>query len=89
MNKQEQDYLNTFTQLLLENDTRYAASFPLWNIMEFGHWVAGAMISERETKAFTIAVEEMIEKHYNKQKENVNDDHKELKSTLMKLRDDK
>ena len=75
MNKQEQDYLNTFTQLLLENDTRYAASFPLWNIMEFSLGVAGAMISERESKAFTIAVEEMIEKHYNKQEENVNDDH--------------
>ena len=56
--------------------------------MEFSLGVAGAMISERKTKAFTIAVEEMIEKHYNKQEENVNDDHKELKSTLMKFRDD-
>ena len=56
--------------------------------MEFSLGVAGAMISERESKAFTIAVEETIEKHYNKQEENVNDDHKELKSTLMKFRDD-
>ena len=56
--------------------------------MEFSLGVAGAMISEKEAKAFTIVVKEMIEKHNTKQKENPNDDHKELKSTLMKLRDD-
>ena len=63
--KQEQDYLNKFSQLLLENDTRYAASLPLWNIMEFSLGAAGAMISEKEAKAFTISVE-MIKKHYTK-----------------------
>ena len=65
MKKQEQDYLNTFTQILLENDTRDAASLPFWNKMEFSLGVTGAMISKKEAKAFTITVEEMIEKHYN------------------------
>ena len=88
MKKQEQDYLNTFTQLLLENDTRCAASLLLWNIMEFSLGVAGAIISEKEAKTFTILVKEMIEKHNTKQEEKPNNDHKELKSTLMKLRDD-
>ena len=46
------------------------------------------MISEKEFKAFTITVEEMIKNHYTKKEEIPIDDHKELKSKLMKLRDE-
>ena len=37
--------------------------------MELSLRVAGAMISEKEAMAFTIAGEEIIEKHFTKQKE--------------------
>ena len=88
MKDQEQEHLDTFNKLLYENDTRPTALLPLWNIMGFGLGVASAVMGEKAAMACTIAVEEVIGEHYAKQAETLNDDHKELKSTLMKFRDD-
>ena len=88
MKEQEQEHLDTFNQLLFENDTRPTALLPLWNVMGFGLGVASAVMGEKAAMACTIAVEEVIGEHYAKQAETLNDDHKELKNTLMKFRDD-
>ncbi len=88
MKDQEQEHLDTFNKLLYENDTRPTALLPLWNVMGFGLGVASAVMGEKAAMACTIAVEEVIGEHYAKQAETLNDDHKKLKSTLMKFRDD-
>ena len=88
MKDQEQEHLDTFNKLLYENDTRPTALLPLWNVMGFGLGVASAVMGEKAAMACTIAVEEVIGEHYAKQAESLNDDQKELKSTLMKFRDD-
>ena len=88
MKDQEQEHLDTFNKLLYENDTRPTALLPLWNVMGFGLGVASAVMGEKAAMACTIAVEEVIGEHYAKQAETLNDDHKELKATLMKFRDD-
>ena len=88
MKDQEQEHLDTFNKLLYENDTRPTALLPLWNVMGFGRGVASAVMGEKAAMACTIAVEEVIGEHYAKQAETLNDDHKELKATLMKFRDD-
>lgn len=88
MKDQEQEHLDTFNKLLYENDTRPTALLPLWNVMGFGLGVASAVMGEKAAMACTIAVEEVIGEHYANQAESLNDDHKELKSTLMKFRDD-
>ena len=88
MKDQEQEHLNTFNHLLVENDTRPTALLPLWNVMGFGLGVASAIMGEKAAMACTIAVEEVIGEHYAKQAEILDDKHKKLKSTLMKFRDD-
>ena len=88
MKDQEQEHLDTFNKLLYENDTRPTALLPLWNVMGFGLGVASAVMGKKAAMACTIAVEEVIGEHYAKQAEYINDEHKELKSTLMKFRDD-
>ena len=88
MKDQEQEHLDTFNKLLYENDTRPTALLPLWNVMGFGLGVASAVMGEKAAMACTIAVEEVIGEHYARQAETLNDDYKELKSTLMKFRDD-
>ena len=45
-------------------------------------------MGEKAAMACTIAVEEIIGEHYAKQAESLDEKHKELKSTLMKFRDD-
>ena len=88
MKDQEQEHLDTFNHLLSENDTRPTVLLPLWNIMGFGLGVASAIMGEKAAMACTIAVEEVIGEHYANQVEALDDEHKELKSTLMKFRDD-
>ena len=88
MKDQEQEHLGTFNKLLVENDTRPTALLPLWNVMGFGLGVASAVLGEKAAMACTIAVEEVIGEHYAKQSEVLDDEHKDLKSTLMKFRDD-
>ena len=88
MKDQEQEHLDTFNHLLVENDTRPTALLPLWNVMGFGLGVVSAIMGEKAAMACTIAVEEVIGEHYAKQVEVLDDDHKELKSKLMKFRDE-
>ena len=88
MKDQEQEHLDTFNHLLVENDTRPTALLPLWNVMGFGLGVASAIMGEKAAMACTIAVEEVIGEHYAKQVEVLDDDYKELKSKLMKFRDE-
>ena len=45
-------------------------------------------MGEKAAMACTIAVEEVIGEHYAKQAEILDEKHKELKSTLIKFRDD-
>ena len=88
MKDQEQEHLDTFNKRLVENDTRPTALLPLWNVMGFGLGVASAVLGEKAAMACTIAVEEVIGEHYAKQAEVLDNEHKDLKSTLMKFRDD-
>jgi ubiquinone biosynthesis monooxygenase Coq7 len=88
MKDQEQEHLDTFNHLLVENDTRPTVLLPLWNVMGFGLGVASAIMGEKAAMACTIAVEEVIGEHYAKQAEVLDDDHKELKSKLIKFRDE-
>ena len=88
MKDQEQEHLDTFNKLLVENETRPTTFLPIWNEMGFGLGVASAVLGEKAAMACTIAVEEVIGEHYAKQAEILDNEHKNLKSTLMKFRDD-
>ena len=81
MKDQEEEHLDTFNRLLVENDTRPTALLPLWNVMGYGLGVASALMGEKAAMACTIAVEEVIGEHYAKQADTLDKSHKELKST--------
>jgi len=88
MKDQEQEHLDTFNKLLIENDTRPTALLPIWNIMGFGLGMASAIMGKKAAMACTIAVEEVIGEHYSKQVEALGTERPELKKTLMKFRDE-
>ncbi|MDB4238865.1 demethoxyubiquinone hydroxylase family protein [Alphaproteobacteria bacterium] len=88
MKDQEQEHLDTFNKLLVENDTRPTALLPLWNVMGFGLGVASAMMGKKAAMACTIAVEEVIGEHYAKQADALDEDRVELKKTLIRFRDE-
>ena len=88
MKDQEQEHLDTFNKLLVENDTRPTALLPLWNVMGFGLGVASAIMGKKAAMACTIAVEEVIGEHYAKQADALDEDRAELKKTLIRFRDE-
>ena len=88
MKDQEQEHLDTFNKLLIENDTRPTALLPIWNVMGFGLGIASAIMGKKAAMACTIAVEEVIGEHYAKQAEALDEDLPELKATLIKFRDE-
>ena len=88
MKDQEEEHLDTFNRLLVENDTRPTALLPLWNVMGYGLGVASALMGEKAAMACTIAVEEVIGEHYDKQAKTLDKKDDKLKSTLEKFRDD-
>ena len=88
MKDQEEEHLDTFNRLLVENDTLPTALLPLWNVMGYGLGVASALMGEKAAMACTIAVEEVIGEHYAKQAETLDKKNDKLKSTLEKFRDD-
>ena len=88
MKDQEQEHLDTFNKLLIENDTRPTALLPIWNVMGFGLGMASAIMGKKAAMACTIAVEEVIGEHYAKQAEALDEDLPELKATLIKFRDE-
>jgi ubiquinone biosynthesis monooxygenase Coq7 len=81
MKDQEEEHLDTFNRLLVENDTRPTALLPLWNVMGYGLGVASALMGEKAAMACTIAVEEVIGEHYAKQAETLDKKDDKLKSS--------
>ncbi len=83
MLEQEQDHLMKFNKLLNQHKTRPSALTPLWHV---GGWLMGyitATISSNTAMACTEAVENTIDKHYEKQiKQLKNSPHKNLKNLL-------
>ena len=88
MADQEKEHIDKFNELILEHRVRPTALLPLWNIAGFALGASTALLGEKAAMACTVAVEKVIGEHYQEQIELLEDDHKELKKTISKFRDD-
>jgi ubiquinone biosynthesis monooxygenase Coq7 len=84
----EQDHLKTFDELLAERKVRPTLLSPLWNVAGFGLGAATALMGEKAAMACTAAVEDVIEKHYAAQADELKDLEPELAETVAKFRED-
>jgi len=88
MADQEQEHIDKFNELILENRVRPTALLPLWNVAGYALGASTALMGEKAAMACTVAVEKVIGEHYQEQLELLGDDHKDLKKTISKFRDD-
>lgn len=88
MRDEEQEHLDAFDKLLLENNTRPTALIGLWKIASTGLGIGTALMGEKAAHACTEAVESVIEKHYADQIEETKDSDPELCATFTKFRED-
>ena len=88
MADQEQEHIDKFNELILEHRVRPTALLPIWNVAGFALGASTALLGEKAAMACTVAVEKVIGEHYQEQLEILQEDHKELKKTISKFRDD-
>jgi 3-demethoxyubiquinol 3-hydroxylase len=84
MAEQEQRHLDAFDRLVNERRVRPTALEPVWRVAGFALGAATALLGEKAAMACTAAVEEVIDEHYAKQIERLDD--AGLKKTITEFR---
>ena len=85
---QEEEHLSHFNTLIAERGVRPTALEPLWHVAGFALGAATAAMGPKAAMACTVAVEDVIGEHYAEQAEQLGDDERELRKTIMNFRDD-
>ena len=84
----EAAHLKTFDALLAERRVRPTLLSPLWNAAGFALGAATALMGEKAAMAATAAVEDVIEKHYAEQAEELRAAEPALADTITAFRED-
>ena len=71
MLEQEEQHLKLFNDLMIEHRVRPTLFSPLWQGAAFAMGAVTAMLGQKAALACTVAVEEVIESHYEEQKQNL------------------
>lgn len=88
MEEGEAHHLETFDALLVDRNIRPTLLSPLWNAAGYGLGAITALMGEKSAMACTAAVEEVIERHYADQAEELCEDEPDLAKTLKAFRED-
>tara|TARA_B100001939_G_C16942787_1_gene618985 strand:- start:1759 stop:2346 length:588 start_codon:yes stop_codon:yes gene_type:complete len=86
MKDQEDIHLRRFNDMIVQRGVRPTALTPLWHMAGFALGAGTALLGEKAAMACTEAVEEVIDKHYADQIEQLGEDEKDLAQELEKFR---
>lgn len=84
----EHEHLKTFDRLIAERNVRPTLMAPIWRVAGFGLGAITALMGEEAAHACTEAVEEVIEKHYAHQSDELEGVDAELQYVVEKFRED-
>lgn len=84
----EREHLERFDDLVADRGVRPTVLQPLWHVAGYALGAATALLGERAAMACTVAVEEVIDRHYAEQAERLGDDEADLRETIEKFRAD-
>ncbi len=88
MAEQEQRHLATFDELVRARRVRPTVLHPLWHVAGFALGAATALLGGRAAMACTVAVEEVIDEHYQAQADRLGDAEPALRDTIAAFRAD-
>lgn len=88
MAEQEQRHLAQFNRLTAARRVRPTALSPLWHVAGYALGAATALMGERTAMACTVAIEEVIDGHYDRQADGLADSDPELAETIRAARAD-
>ena len=84
----ERQHLEKFNELLVTRRVRPTALQPLWHLAGFALGAGTALLGERAAMACTVAIEEVIDEHYQKQANYLGQDESELRNTIVQTRNE-
>lgn len=88
MQEQELEHLNYFSAELDKRNLKPTILQPLWQVAGYGLGAVSALLGEKVAMATTIAVEEVIVEHYQKQIDQLDESEAELKEKIIKFQAD-
>jgi ubiquinone biosynthesis monooxygenase Coq7 len=86
MKEQELKHLSYFEGELAKRKIRPTAFAPIWNVAGFALGAVTALMGEKAAYACTVAVEEVIEDHYQGQLDVISNDESELKASIAQFK---
>lgn len=86
MRDQELEHLEYFENELIKRKVRPTAMHPIWNVAGFALGAVTALMGEKTAYACTVAVEEVIEEHYQEQLKQLADNENELKEKIEQFK---
>ncbi|MEQ9520760.1 MAG: demethoxyubiquinone hydroxylase family protein [Parvibaculum sp.] len=90
MAAEEKEHLERFSKLVNERDVRPTALNPLWHVGGFAMGAVTALMGEKAAHACTVAVETVIDEHYQRQIDELEllEGEDELKETIIQFREE-
>ena len=88
MADQEKEHIDTFEKLIIKHRVRPTLLLPIWNIAGFALGASTALMGKKAAMACTVAVEDVIGKHYEEQVKQLGKKEPDLKKIIIKFRND-
>ena len=84
----EREHCDYFEKEIKRRNIKPTKFLPLWDLLGVGLGFGSTLIGKKAAMLCTASVEEVIDKHYQNQINQLKNDEKELKSKITKFRDD-
>ena len=88
MKNHEKEHLDFFNKEIKKRKIKPTKLLPIWDLLGIGLGFSSAMMGKKATMLCTASVEEVIDKHYQNQLDQLHSDEKNLKKKIKKFRDD-
>ncbi len=84
----EKEHLDFFEKELKKRNIKPTKFLPIWDLLGVGLGFGTTILGKRAAMLCTASVEEVIDEHYQKQINQIEDDEKRLKKKIIKFKED-
>ena len=84
----EKEHLDFFEKELKKRNIKPTKFLPIWDLLGVGLGFGTTLLGKKAAMLCTASVEEVIDEHYQKQINQIEDDEKELKKKIIKFKED-
>ena len=84
----EKEHLDFFEKELIKRNIKPTKFLPIWDLLGVGLGFGTTLLGKKAAMLCTASVEEVIDEHYQKQINQIEDDEKQLKKKIIKFKED-